>query len=67
MEVGKRITVFTHIIFAHFWSIFSSKRGGVKTMRGIFGRRCFRGDFQDRSRIRYPIHKPEMKYLSIII
>jgi hypothetical protein len=28
-------------------------------MRGIFGRCCFRGDFQVRSGIGYPIHKLE--------
>jgi hypothetical protein len=38
-----------------------------KIMRGIFGRRCFRGDFQVRSRIRYPIHKLEIKRFRVII
>jgi hypothetical protein len=53
--------------FCTFWPIFSSKNGGAKIMRGMFGRHCFRGDLQVRSRIKYPIHKLEMKCFSIII
>jgi hypothetical protein len=51
--------------FHTFWPICSSKKG-VKIMRGIFGIR-FRGDFQVRSGIRYPIHKLETKHFSVII
>jgi hypothetical protein len=58
-RVPKIHTVFTHLIFTHFCLIFSSKNIGAIIMWGIFGRRCFR-DFQDRSGIRYPIHKLEM-------
>jgi hypothetical protein len=58
-------TVFTRVIFTLFWPIFLSKTD-AKIMRGIFGRR-FRGDFQVRSGIRYPIHKLQMKCFSVII
>jgi hypothetical protein len=59
-------TVFTRIIFALF-DQFSRKNGVAKIMRGIFGRHCFRGDFQVRSRIGYLIHKLEIKHFTSII
>jgi hypothetical protein len=43
--------------FHTFLPIFSPQNGNAKIMQGISGRRCFRGDFQVRSGIRYPIHK----------
>jgi hypothetical protein len=50
-----------------FWTIFLSKNGKAKIMQRIFERLCFRGDFQVRSEIRYPIHKLEMKRFIAII
>jgi hypothetical protein len=66
-EIHQPYTVYTHIIVALFWQIFSTKNGDAKIMRAIFGRRYFRGDFQVMSGIGYPIHKLEMKHFSVII
>jgi hypothetical protein len=38
--------------FSHFFANFVIKKGGAEIMRGIFETRCFRGDYQVRSRNR---------------
>jgi hypothetical protein len=53
--------------FHTFLANFLVKKGGVKIVRGSFGRRCYRGDFEVRSKIRYPIHKLEIKCFGLII
>jgi hypothetical protein len=61
------IIVFTFIIFALFWPIFSSKPGVQKLCEEFFEGIVFRGDFQVISGNAYPIHKLEMKRFSVVI
>lgn len=46
---------------------FLVKKRGCEITRGIFGRHCFKGDFQVRSGVGYPIHKLEVKCFGVII